>query len=442
MSLPHNWIRDTLAFLKRDLWHLDKKDLSPPWSYLLKPLRIVVLAAQDFVSDRCMLRASALTFYSLLSVVPVAAMALGIAQGFGLEERLAKHIHQWLPGQGEAVETILGFARSLLASTRKGVVAGIGVLVLFWSATRVLAHIEAALNDIWKVKGRSFLRKLTDYLALMIVSPLLVVASSSLNIFIANQVADMTSGLAILRKASPVIFSLLNLLPYGLLWILFFLIYRAMPNARVGYRSALIAGIIGGTLYQLTQNFYVSTQMLVANFNAVYGSFAALPLFLVWLQLSWMIVLLGAQIAHAGESVGTYAMNIQYQTASQAARKQCALRIMQAIIRPFERGEPAPTAETVAAQLHLSRALAEDLLHRLMAAGMVSAVDGEETLCYQPARDIHGITVAGLFEAWDRLGQDPLRITACEGCEPAQQAVEEFYAEMRCSPANRLIKDL
>ena len=438
-------ITRTLNFLRHDIWRLDQDALSRPKAFLLKPTRIILLALQDFVRDKCALRASALTFYSLLSVVPVAAMAFGLAKGFGLEERLAKQIYVWLPGQTAAVERIIAFARALLDSAQGGVVAGVGVLVLFWSALKVLRQIEAALNDIWKVPGRAFLRQFTDYVTLMIFSPVLIIVSSSLNVFIRTQITDLTSSLALLRIASPVIFFFLNLLPFALLSILFILIYLVMPNVRVRLKSAIIAGMISGTLYQSSQSLYIGTQVVVSKYNAIYGSFAALPLFLIWLQVSWMIVLLGAQITHAHERVATYAMSIDYQNASQTSRKQTALQILQVIIRRFEQGDPPSGSEQIALQLQLPRAMVEDLLQHLVESRLVSMVEEsgpDSVTAYQPACDIQRITVVAFLEAWDNVGQNPLDLSAGAQCKPAVQTLSALYDELRRSAANRLVKDL
>ncbi len=439
-----SFITRALNFLRHDIWRLNQNALPRRKRFLLKPTRILLLAFQDFVRDRCALRASALTFYSLLSVVPMAAMAFGLAKGFGLEERLTRQIYLWLPGQTDAVERIIAFARSLLESTEGGIVAGAGLLVLFWSALKVLRQIEAALNDIWKVQSRAFVRQFTDYVTVMIFSPVLIIVASSLNVFIRTQVTDLTSQLALLRIASPVIFFFLSLLPFALLWVLFILIYLVMPNVQVRFKSAVIAGVIGGTLYQLSQNLYIGTQVVVAKYNAIYGSFAALPLFLIWLQLSWIIVLLGAQIAHAHERVATYAMSIDYENASQASRKQSALQIMQVIIRRFSQGDPPPGAEHIAQQLQLPRALVEDLLQHLVQTRLVSMVEDsgqDPAVAYQPACDIQRISVVAFLEAWDNLGQNPLDVTEAQ-CQPAIQTLTALYEDLRRSPANRLIKDL
>ena len=434
----------TIHFLQTEIWRLSKSDLSGPKAVFLKPMRILLLTIQGFVRDNCALRASALTFYSLLSVVPVAAMAFGIAKGFGLDQRLERLLYQRLTGQEEILHKIIGFARSLLDNTKGGVIAGIGVAVLFWSAIKVMSHIESTLNEIWKVKSRTFIRKFTDYLAIMLISPLLVIISSSLNVYITTQVAAITSRLALLRMASPFIFFVLKLFPYGIVWLLFILIYMVMPNTQVRFKSALIAGIIGGTIFQLGQGIYIHAQVLLAKYNAIYGSFAVLPLFLIWLQLSWMIVLFGAQIAFAHQHVGHHAMMLEHHKSSTEFQKHNALRILHFIVVRFAAGESPPTADDIAASLQLPFAMVTQLLAHLMETGMVAVVSTTQLngQAFQPARDIQQISVAGVLEAWDKLGDDMLPFASNGTTESIRRTLKALYQEMHQSQANCLVKDL
>lgn len=431
-------------FLQTEIWRLSKSELSRPKALLLKPMQVSLLTVQGFIRDNCALRASALTFYSLLSVVPVVAMAFGIAKGFGLEQRLESQLYQRLAGQEEVMEQIITFARSLLENTRGGLVAGIGVVFLFYTAIKVLGHIEATLNDIWKVKSRTFVRQFTDYLTIMIVSPLLVIISSSVNVFITTQVTAMTDRVSVLEMAGPVIFFMLQLLPYALIWLLFVMIYVVVPNTRVRFTSALIAGIIAGTCFQLLQNSYIHVQVLLSRYNAIYGSFAALPFFLIWLQLSWMIVLLGAQIAYAHQHVGQHALTVDYQDASSGLQKKYALYLLRMIIAAFEKGGPPLTAEQIAERLNLPHALVIQLLDRLMQGGLVAAVQHAalEELGYQPARDIHGISVADVLDVWDRIGQDDLPESEDQSLAQVATTLADIGRELRKTSANRLVKDL
>jgi membrane protein len=397
------------------------------------------------VKDRCALRASALTFYSLLSVVPVMAMAFGISKGFGLEQRLEKQLYLRLSGQEEVVSRIIEFSRSLLENTKGGLIAGIGVAMLFWSAIKVLSHIEGALNAIWRVRARTFIRKFSDYLAIMVISPLLIIVSSSVNVYITTQVKAMTGKLALLQAASPVIIPILKLLPFGLIWLLFILIYMVMPNTRVRFSSALIAGIAGGTIYQVSQGLYISAQVLVSKYNAIYGSFAALPLFLIWLQVSWMIVLLGAEIAYNHQHVSQYAMAADHGTASPDLCKRHALSILRLVARRFQAGEAPLTAAGISETLKIPLLFVEQMAERMVRCGLLSVVEskkGNGPGSYQPARDIHTTTVASALAALDKGGRNGDFVPSDESFLKVSLAMDEIYQAMAESPANRLIIDI
>jgi membrane protein len=289
------------------------------------------------------------------------------------------------------------------------------------------------------------IRKFTDYLSIMIISPLLVIMSSSVNVYITAEITAITGKLALLQAASPFIFFLLKLLPFGLIWLLFILIYLVMPNTQVRFSSALIAGIIAGSIFQILQGIYISAQVLVSRYNAIYGSFAALPLFLIWLQLSWMIVLLGAEIAYAHQHVGHFSLAADYHHLSMNVRRRYALHILRLLIERFQEGQQPLAADQIAKTLKLPYPMVSRLMDDLRSSHLVSAVRGEKNngpAAYAPARDIHSITIGSVWEALDKAGgtnwpayDDPefLRVS---------QALDELQATIRDNPADRLIKDL
>jgi membrane protein len=444
-AMPKSAAERIIHFFAQGIWQLNKEEINSPKRLLLKPARIILLAIRGYVKDNCALRASALTFYTLLSIVPVVAMAFGIAKGFGMEQLLQNQLYIRFAGQKEVLTKVIGFANTLLENTKGGLIAGIGVVLLFWSAIKVLNHIEGTLNHIWKVKARSFVRKFTDYLTIMILSPLLVVVSSSANVFITTQVKAITGKLALLEAASPFIFTLLKLLPFGLIWLLFIMIYMIMPHTQVRLSSAVTAGVIAGTIYQLTQGMYISAQVVVSKYNAIYGSFAALPLFLFWLQISWMIVLLGAEVAYAHQNVSHYAMVTDYRKTSPDFRRRYALHILRWIIRRFEKGEPPLSIDDLSRQLKAPFLLVEQLIEQLYQAGLISKVQGKKgngPCGYQPATDIHNITVASVMEALDKSGEKQYPVENDEDFAAVSKAIDEVRLEMERSKANQLIKDL
>jgi membrane protein len=432
-------------FFTTDLWCLEKEALSRSRAIWLSPLRVAALTVRGYVRDNCALRASALTFYSLLSIVPVVALAFGIAKGFGLEQRLESQFLLRFAGQEEVISKIIGFARTLLENTKGGLIAGIGVLLLFWSAVKVLNHIETTLNHIWKVQARSMVRKFTDFLSIMIISPLLVIVSSSVNVYITAEVTAMTGKLALLQAASPFIFLLLKLLPYGLIWVLFILIYLVMPNTQVRFSSAFIAGIVAGSIYQILQGIYISAQVLVSKYNAIYGSFAALPLFLIWLQLSWMIVLLGAEIAYAHQHVGHFSMAADYHHISTDIRRRYALHILHLVVVRFEAGRRPLTVDQIAKTLKLPYLMVSRLTDDLRNSRLISAVRAERNngpTAFQPARDIHSITMGTVLEALDKAGGTNWPASDDPEFVRVSQALDELQAAIKGSPSDRLVKDL
>ena len=291
------------TFFQEDIWRIRAKDLPPPKAFAVRCLRILLAAAAAFQEHRCPLRASALTFYSLLSIVPVVAMAFGIAKGFAFEKILQEKILERFPGQEEVLLEVFGFANTMLANTKGGLIAGVGVILLFWAIIKVLGNIERSFDDIWSVKQeRSFSRKVTDYLSVMLVAPVLLVLSSGATVFITTQLGALTKRFDVLGILGLLVFVLLEITPFAIMWVLFTFLYLFMPNRHVNRRSGVIAGIVAGTVYVVVQMVYVKFQVGVASYNAIYGSFAALPLFLVWLQLSWIIVLAGAEISCAHQN--------------------------------------------------------------------------------------------------------------------------------------------
>jgi membrane protein len=444
-DMPRTAVSRFIAFFSRVIWQLDRDNMPKFKAVLLKPARILLLTVKGYSHDHCALRASALTFYSLLSVVPVVAMAFGISKGFGLEQLLEKQLYLRFAGQEEVISRIIDFAHSLLENTKGGLIAGIGVAVLFWSAIKVLSHIEGALNAIWKVQARSFIRKFSDYLAIMIISPLLIIVSSSATVFITTQVKAMTGKLELLQAASPVIVLLLKLLPFGLIWLLFILIYMVLPNTRVRLTSALVAGIIGGTIYQFSQGIYISAQVLVSKYNAIYGSFAALPLFLIWLQLSWMIVLLGAEIAYHHQHVSQFAMVADHRNTTPDFRKRHALNILRLVVHRFKNGEPPLTAVEISGRLKTPLLLVEELIEKMIQSGLLSTVESSKNNgpgAFQPARDIHTITIASALEALDKRGRDDLHLQADEAYLKVSQAMDDIQKKMAESSVNRRIEDI
>ncbi|HHT9124217.1 MAG TPA: YihY/virulence factor BrkB family protein [Candidatus Brocadiia bacterium] len=434
-----------IQFLKADVWRIRANKLSRARAFWLKQLRIILLAMRGFGKDKCQLRASALTFYSLLSFVPIVAMAFGVAKGFGFEKLLEKQLYEKLPGQEEAVERIVSFARSYLENAQGGVIAGIGIAFLFLMAVNILSNIESSFNDIWGVKkARSIGRKFSDYLSIMLVCPILLIMSSSITVLIKSQVTLFTQKITLLGIFSPVIFKLVELLPYCFIWISFTFFYIFMPNTKVNFRSGLTGGIIAGTIYQVAQWGYITFQIGVSSFGAIYGSFAALPLFLFWLQVSWLIVLFGAEISFAEQNVETYEFEPDCLEVSYSFKRLLALRITHLCVKNFCNSHKPWTEDTIASFLETPIRLVRQLLFELTQSGVLSEVklNDSVTVAYQPAHDVSELTIEKVINALEQRGIDNIPVAESDEMVKLSKHLNEFNKTLERSPANLILKDI
>ena len=434
-----------INFIKTDIWRIRIKSLPRKKSFFIKQLRILLLATRGFGQDKCPLQASALTFYSILSIVPVVAMAFGIAKGFGFQKLLEKLLFEKFPGQEEVMIQVVDFARSLLENTKGGMIAGIGIVFLFWTVIKLLSNIERSFNDIWEIKKpRTYGRKFGDYLSIILISPILVILSSSATVFITTQITLITEKVALLGMFSPVIFVMLKLIPYCLVWILFTFIYVLMPNTKVNFSSGFIAGVIAGTIFQVAQWAYIIFQVGVAKYNAIYGSFAALPLFLIWMQLSWLIVLFGAEISFAYQYTDTYEFEPDLRQISPAFKKLISLQIAHLVISTFSKGEMPLTASKISRVLEIPIRLVQQILDELVESGIFSNTEIKENkeLSYQPARDINVITIKSIIEALEQRGVDNIPVAQTAELKSLSEVLQTFSYELERSPANRLLKDI
>jgi membrane protein len=434
-----------IQFITTDIWHIQSKNASWSRSFFLRQLRVILLSLRGFNEDKLQLRASALTLYSLLAIVPVLAMVFAIAKGFGFDTLLQDQLLTRFPGQQEVLVKAIGFARNLLAKTRGGLIAGIGVVVLYWAVIKVLGHIEHAFNDIWNVsKARSLWRKFSDYLTIMLICPVLVILSSSATVFVKTQITLIVDRIALLGFFSPLIYVSFKLIPYLLIWLLFTFTYLMMPNTKVRIGSGLVAGIVAGTIYQVLQLVYINLQFLLSKYNAIYGSFAALPLFLFWLQASWLIVLFGAEIAFAHQNNETFEFEQVTRKISVSLKKRLALQIMHRLVANFANAKKPLTVHQLSSALEIPLRLVQTSLLDLVASKLVSETDSEslQEPAYQPALDINRITIAYVINAMEHIGTDALPIPQTRESDAFTRAVETFGETIDSHPDNQLLKDI
>ncbi|MDA1000706.1 MAG: YihY family inner membrane protein [bacterium] len=434
--------RGCRRFFEEGLWKLDPGDYSAPRAFLIAHLQSALLAAREFQRDKCHLHASALTFYSLMSIVPVAALAFGIAKGFDFEKALEKRLLTSFPQQQEVLRQVFVYAGALLNQTKGGFIAGAGVILLFWSATRILGRIEESFNGIWRIaRGRHLKQKILEYIAILAIAPILIIASSGITIAISGFIDTLIRKIPFLQLAGPAVFFFLGFSPLVMVWALFTLAYIFIPNTRVRIGPAIYGGVIAGTLYQIVQWAYIEFQVGLTRYGAIYGSFAALPLFFIWLQTSWLIVLIGTELAFIRQNYADEKSRLSGGTPSGRDEKTLALAIVRICVQRFTNGALPASATEIAQELPAPPALTEDLLKRLAESGVLSLVadnTAEDAPRYQPARDTDQITLAfvlAALEGGDGAGHS-------EKIDAARAALSKLEAEAGASLANRRLRDL
>jgi membrane protein len=441
-------ISQIVQFFNTGIWEIRLKNLHPMKAFVIRYLRIILLASRGFMRDNCQKTASVLTYYSLLNVVPVVAVAFAVAKGFGLEKMIEKQILQmgdkanW---QADITNQVISFSHRLLEQAKGGLIAGVGVVLLFWTVISILGKIEESLNDIWEVKkSRTLVRKFSDYIAMMVFAPVLLIISSSATVLVASQVKVIVNKIALLGVFSKIIFLLLNLLPYVSIWVLLTMLYLIMPNTKIPIRSAILGGIAAGTITQIVQWIYIKFQIGAASYGAIYGSFAALPLFLAMLQTSWMIVLFGAEIAYANEHYETFGFYPDYSRMSVSSKKLLMLRVFHLLTKKFSLGEKPLSVSQIAHTLEIPVRLVRQFLHELSEVGLVvetsKGITGE--VAYQPGRSIENITVKLALDEYEKYGTTKIPDYQSDEAEKILKYLKDISETIEKSPGNVRLKEI
>jgi membrane protein len=447
MTNPVNWAVDQVKRLNDEIWHTPLSELSKRRTFLIRQLRIIVIAARGFLNDKVQLRASALTFYTLISIIPVIAIVLAIAKGFGLDQNLMSIITRTKEFRtySEMLTPLLERAKMTIQGTQGEYIAGVGIVILFWSVISLLSQIENSFNHIWQVSSsRPWYRKFTDYLTIMLVAPIFIILSSSITFIISKNLNEFLNQASILSYFKPVVSSLIRFTPYLLTWIVLTLLFIVMPNAKVKFVPALLSGIIAGTFLKLLQWLYMDLQFGITKLNFIYGGLAAIPLFIIFLQTAWIIILLGAELSFANQNVSRYEFESEALNISHFQKRALILMILHMIIRNFSSGERPISAEKISKSLKIPVRLARDILDDLSGASLVSIIhenEQKESL-YQPAMDINKLTVSYVLSRLDRKGVARRMVVKSKEYDKVIGILEKYERLTAKSNSNILIKDL
>jgi membrane protein len=429
-------------FMSYDLWRVPKHEVKGIRNILLNIARTLILAVRGFISDRLSTRASALTYSTMLAVVPIFSIIIGIARGFGFQALIESELTKIFPGQNELLTMLFGFVQSFLEVTTSGIIVGVGIVFLIISVWSIMQSIELAVNDIFQIhKTRSLSRQLSDYLATMLLLPVLLILSSGLSVFLKTAIAQTI----FLPLISPFVNVLVNLIPYALSWLGFALLYIIIPNTKVKPRNAILAGFIAGLGFQAFQFLYISGQLWVTRYNAIYGSFAAIPLFLLWLQLSWTIVLIGAEIAYAAQNVQNFYFEKETKNVSHRYRYFVSILIMNILCKRFEKEEGPMTMNEISSEYQIPARLTSWTLNRLLEMKLISETHtstSKDLSAYQPAIDINKLTVGYIYKRMFEHGTEDFVIDVEQLYSSSWHSLLNLEECMTKQGNNKLVKDL
>lgn len=400
-----NHFHQLYSFIRYDIWRITEYELSQTKRLTYRLIRIIYVASRGFIQDNLSMKASALTYSVLFALVPLIALFIAIGKGFGVEALIKDWMAEAFMAQKEILPTLLGFVDKYLETTQGGLFIGVGLVILLISVMNFFKQTENAFNSIWMVqKPRTFIRQFTTYISALFLVPVLIVLSAGIKIFFDNILADSN----LINVISPLTKAVMFITPYVISWIMFVLIYLIVPNTRVKLNSALVAGIIAGTAFQLFQGLYINGQVYLARYDVVYGSFAAIPLLLLWLQISGMIVLFGAELSYATQNIQNYEYELDTQNISHRYKKFITLFLTYIIVKRFENSESPMNTDQLASTYKLPIRLINQILTELSELNIISEIYQPDlkTKCYQPAMDINQLTVQILFEKINSRGSE------------------------------------
>lgn len=431
-------ISNLLTYFTDTIFRRDLSDWRNPlmrWS--VQQYRLLFYTARGLVEHGTIVRSAGLTFYTLMSIVPILAVMFAVVKGFGLADGLIENLYKLFPQSPEIIDYVVSFADNALARTQGGVVAAVALVMLFWAVIRVFSSIESAFNNIWEVKAeRSITRQWTDYIAVIMIVPLLWIVASAVGNYAQQMLGfdDRWFYVALSHLASMVV-----------IWVMFTFLYIIIPNARVRFGSALMAGIVAGTIFMLFQWGYIYVQGWMTSYNAIYGSFAALPLLLIWMQTSWEILLFGGELSFAYQNIARFGEERESLLISYDQRRKVMLAVMLSVVQQFRDVGGVMLADTIRDKLDLPTRIVNDVLYQLVQAGQLLAVpagEGEREVAYAPAYDITSMTVYGVLEAVEGSGQKLFDFAPMPVLTRIDRELELLKENVRSSHDNVRLVDL
>ena len=411
--------------------------------FLNRFCRVLWFSAKRYSADNHSQRAVALTYYTVFAIVPMAALLFGIAKGFDLDLRLRSELSRQLSQHQEILDWVCKFADTTLKQAQGGVVAGVGVVALIWTVLWLAGNIERAFNDVWGLPGRkNIFRRFSDYLALILLTPLGLVIVGASGVALRTFLNKAAGAVPDLSSTLPTILSFAaDLSPLLISIAVFTVIYKFAPNTRVRFSSSLLAGIIGGILFQLLQDGFIFLQSNIFKYNHIYGTFAVLPLFLVWLQWSWQIALFGAEISFVSQNIDSGIFDGSGNT-TETARMCYATQLACAalIYSNFAKGEGALSVNDISKKMILPEVTLNNHINALLNCRVINKIADSDTAVYAPGFPTDSFTAGDCLKYLAGVQQQSTDLSGIltKTCDILREFDQSYYHK-ECDP---LLRDL
>ena len=424
----------------RDIWRVTDQELSWHQRLWVALARRTVISVDGFLMNNLTSYAAALTYSCILAAVPVLAIIFAIARGFNFGTVIEEQLRSNLSISDELADTIFGFINSYIEHTHSGIFLGFGILMLLYTVVMLTSNIETAFNTIWQVRSsRNIYRRTIDYITVFLILPLLIVVTSGFSVFMIT-LTSLFSDYVILSSTMEFV---IQTAPLFLWCIAFVALYKMMPNTHVRWSAALVPGIICGILFQILQYLYIHFQIVLSSYNAIYGSFAALPMFMLWLNISWIICLVGAQVSYANQCVDEYAFTKESQNMSRCDHDTLCVLLLTAIGHRFAEGMPPHSTHTLAHETGLPHSVVQGLLYELTAAGLLSEANDETGLHqhYLPKQDIHRMTINSILHRLDNHGKGRIPLQWSQA-SPQWNSIRRMRSSIAATDGDKSLAEL
>jgi membrane protein len=468
-------LRSTLQkgqnFIHKNLWNVDLRPLSRFKTVIISILRIIGVVIRDFIDNKSAMQAGTLTYLTLLALVPVLALMFSITKGLGVQERLMENIglktvsHAVSDTTGEfnnglmsdiSIEIIedSGLAQwpkqyrdivitvfTVVEKTNVRTLGAIGLIFLVWTVIRVIGKVEKSFNHIWNVKKpRHLTRRFLDYISIVIVVPFLILIASSINAFLSSE--------RMLELMQNYFGSLAQVYELTIRWTMlgfvilaFLFLMKFLPNTRVRFIPALIGGLFTALTWFVLQIFYFKIQSGVTMYNVIYGTFAALPFFLIWLHTSWMIVLFGAELTYAVQNHRVYRLEQKESMSNLASLSALGFSIMFEITGQYKKNEGLWSVDSYTSRHHISKRLTDKVLHVLQDKELVTEL-ADQPGKYVLTGDPSYITLADIEDAFRDTLNPVIMEVLSESSPVLVKWVQRYQEHLKSGVACQTLSDL